>query len=141
MKWLEFLFPRAVYLLLPLRKGAGMSVSQHTPDPVAVAAQALWLVRREHEDRYDMELEDLRDDHPVWEEARAVVAALAPLVLPPEILDVEPLIEAVETQLSEAQARQRSHTEDGYTNLARDAQEEVIHYQDFLNVLHNAQGN
>ena len=35
-------------------------------------ARAIWNVRREGEDRCDMELEDLRTDHSVWEEASEV---------------------------------------------------------------------
>lgn len=49
------------------------------PEAAATAesiARAIWDVRREHEDRCDMELEDLGRDHPVWDEARAVEALL-----------------------------------------------------------------
>lgn len=38
-------------------------------------ANAIWLIRREHEDRCDIELADLSADHSVWDEARAAVAA------------------------------------------------------------------
>lgn len=37
-------------------------------------ARAIWGVRREYEDRCDMELEDMGDSHPVWDEADAVLA-------------------------------------------------------------------
>jgi hypothetical protein len=41
-------------------------------------ARAIWMIRREHEDRCDMELEDMGESHPVWEEAAAVAALLCP---------------------------------------------------------------
>lgn len=44
---------------------------------VEAVARAIWAIRREHEDRCDMELEDMGAQHPVWEEARAAVAAIA----------------------------------------------------------------
>lgn len=40
-------------------------------------AAAIWSVRRESEDRCDMELEDMGAGHPVWDEADAVLEALA----------------------------------------------------------------
>ena len=39
-------------------------------------ARAIWNVRREEEDRCDMELEDMRRDHSVWEEATEVASIL-----------------------------------------------------------------
>jgi hypothetical protein len=39
-------------------------------------ARAIWNLRREHEDRCDMELEDMGADHPVWAEADAAIAAM-----------------------------------------------------------------
>ncbi|MDX1035462.1 hypothetical protein GOL82_30645 [Sinorhizobium medicae] len=36
-------------------------------------ARAIWSVRREEEDRCDMELEDVGDDHSVWAEARTAI--------------------------------------------------------------------
>lgn len=39
-------------------------------------ARAIWNVRREEEDRCDMELEDMRRDHSVWEEASEVASIL-----------------------------------------------------------------
>lgn len=42
-------------------------------------ARAIWSVRRVYEDRCDMELEDMGRDHPVWEEARAVLAIVGDL--------------------------------------------------------------
>ena len=39
-------------------------------------ARAIWNVRREGEDRCDMELEDLGTDHSVWEEASEVASIL-----------------------------------------------------------------
>lgn len=39
-------------------------------------AMAIWNIRREHEDRCDMELEDMGSDHPVWDEADAAIAAI-----------------------------------------------------------------
>jgi hypothetical protein len=40
-------------------------------------ARAIWNIRREREDRCDMELEDMGNDHDVWDEADAAIAALA----------------------------------------------------------------
>lgn len=39
-------------------------------------ARAIWGIRREEEDRCDMELEDMGYDHSVWDEARAVLAIM-----------------------------------------------------------------
>lgn len=41
-------------------------------------ARNIWNIRRESEDRCDMELEDMSEDHSVWDEARAVYALLSP---------------------------------------------------------------
>ncbi len=39
-------------------------------------ARVMWEIRREDEDRCDMELEDIGDDHAVWKEAQAVIDLL-----------------------------------------------------------------
>lgn len=39
-------------------------------------ARAIWNLRREDEDRCDMELEDMGDQHSVWAEADAAIAAM-----------------------------------------------------------------
>jgi len=39
-------------------------------------ARAIWNIRREEEDRYDMELEDIDSDHSVWDEADAAIEAI-----------------------------------------------------------------
>lgn len=39
-------------------------------------ARAIWNIRREEEDRCDMELEDMGTDHSVWAEARAAIEAM-----------------------------------------------------------------
>lgn len=39
-------------------------------------ARAIWSVRREEEDRCDMELEDMGSDHSVWAEAEAAIEAM-----------------------------------------------------------------
>ena len=39
-------------------------------------ARAIWNVRREEEDRCDMELEDMGSDHSVWAEADAAIEAM-----------------------------------------------------------------
>lgn len=36
-------------------------------------ARRIWNIRREEEDRCDMELEDMGEDHSVWAEARAAI--------------------------------------------------------------------
>ena len=43
---------------------------------VGRVARAIWSVRREEEDRCDMELEDMGRDHSVWAEARAAIEAM-----------------------------------------------------------------
>ena len=54
-----------------LREGsAGMSKEREA------VAQAIWALMREHEDRCDMELEDLGKDHPIWSYAEAARASL-----------------------------------------------------------------
>jgi hypothetical protein len=40
-------------------------------------AEAIWSVRRQEEDREDMELDDMPETHSVWAEADAVMLALA----------------------------------------------------------------
>lgn len=39
-------------------------------------ARAIWNIRREEEDRCDMDLEDMGEDHSVWVEARSAIAAM-----------------------------------------------------------------
>ena len=39
-------------------------------------ARAIWNIRREEEDRCDMELEDMGRQHPVWAEALAAMRAM-----------------------------------------------------------------
>lgn len=51
--------------------------AQDDAKDVEAVARAIWDIRREHEDRCDMELEDMGAHHPVWDEARAAVAAIA----------------------------------------------------------------
>jgi hypothetical protein len=49
-----------------------------------VVARAIWNIRREDEDRCDMELEDMGKDHSVWREANAVIYALSQSEAPAE---------------------------------------------------------
>ena len=65
-------------------QGLGVPLYTHPPhqitvdgEPVEPVARAIWNVRREEEDRCDMELEDMGEDHSVWAEARAVLSALS----------------------------------------------------------------
>lgn len=46
-------------------------------EAIEIVARAIWIVRKENEDRCDIELEDLGADHSVWAEASAAVEALA----------------------------------------------------------------
>lgn len=39
-------------------------------------ARAIWNIRREEEDRCDLELEDMSRRHPVWSEALAAMKAM-----------------------------------------------------------------
>lgn len=51
-----------------------------TPDVTGelreAVARAIWNIRREHEDRCDMELEDIGQSHAVWAEANAAINAM-----------------------------------------------------------------
>lgn len=65
-------------------QGLGVPLYTHPPHQITVdgelvepVARAIWNVRREEEDRCDMELEDMGEDHSVWAEARAVLSALS----------------------------------------------------------------
>ena len=53
-------------------------------------ARAIWNIRREDEDRCDMELEDMGSDHPVWDEADAAIAAIVIELPPAPAAPVEP---------------------------------------------------
>lgn len=44
---------------------------------IEAVARAIWEIRREEEDRCDMELEDMGASHSVWTEARAATAAMS----------------------------------------------------------------
>lgn len=46
-------------------------------DTRTTVARAIWNIRREDEDRCDIELEDLRPGHSVWKEADAAISALS----------------------------------------------------------------
>lgn len=46
-----------------------------------VVARAIWNIRREEEDRCDMELEDMGADHSVWAEADAAIKAMREAML------------------------------------------------------------
>lgn len=64
------------------------------PSRLTRAAQALWRLQQENEDRCDKELEDLPPTHRVWAQAQAVVNALAqesPPVDPSPAAPVVPL--------------------------------------------------
>lgn len=52
-------------------------------------ARAIWGVRREYEDRCDMELEDMQDIHPVWREADAVLAVTELAQSKPALMTIE----------------------------------------------------
>lgn len=52
-------------------------------------ARAIWSVRREHEDRCDLELEDMGDSHPVWDEADAVLAVTELAQSKPALMTIE----------------------------------------------------
>lgn len=53
------------------------ALQAHAREKRERVARAIWNLRREHEDRCDMELEDMGADHPVWAEADAAIAAMA----------------------------------------------------------------
>lgn len=66
-------------LAVPLHNGRlvlveGEEVSEQILEAVA---SAIWSIRREYEDRCDMELEDIGGSHPVWEEAAAAIRAIS----------------------------------------------------------------
>jgi hypothetical protein len=67
----------AEYLAKHIRSLKGQPCAQNAPDDVREAvARAIWNIRRDEEDRCDMELEDMAEDHPVWAEADAAIRAL-----------------------------------------------------------------
>ena len=49
-------------------------------DQLAAVARAIWGVMREYEDRLDMDLEDMGEDHHIWLMADAAIAANARLI-------------------------------------------------------------
>lgn len=55
-------------------------------------ARAIWNIRREEEDRCDMELEDMGRTHSVWAEARAVLEEMRE--------PTDAMVDALEAQLS-----------------------------------------
>lgn len=57
-------------------------------------ARAIWSVRREHEDRCDLELEDMQDIHPVWREADAVLAVTELAQSKPALMTIEQATDA-----------------------------------------------
>lgn len=67
--------------------------AQDDAKDVEAAARAIWAIRREHEDRCDMELEDMGAHHPVWEEARVAVAAITAKVGAPVAGDARALLD------------------------------------------------
>ena len=54
----------------------GHAVQQDADALLARIARAIWGLRREEEDRCDMELEDMPHDHSVWQEAKAAIEAM-----------------------------------------------------------------
>lgn len=57
-----------------------MATTDQQPEALRTAvARAIWNLRREQEDRCDMELEDIGGDHPVWAETDAAIAELSRL--------------------------------------------------------------
>lgn len=60
---------------------SGTNAAQDSSAPVPAdereaVARAIWNMRREDEDRCDLELEDMGSDHSVWKEADAAIAVL-----------------------------------------------------------------
>lgn len=39
-------------------------------------ASAIWKIRREIEDKCDLDIDDLHVDHSIWDEARAAIAVM-----------------------------------------------------------------
>jgi len=54
----------------------GHAAQQDADALLARIARAIWGLRREEEDRCDMELEDMPHDHSVWQEAKAAIEAM-----------------------------------------------------------------
>ena len=54
----------------------GHAAQQDADALLARIARAIWGLRREEEDRCDMELEDMPHDHSVWKEAKAAIEAM-----------------------------------------------------------------
>jgi len=60
-----------------LRAASTIGAAQTADQVRAAVARAIWNIRREEEDRCDMELEDMGDEHAVWQEADAAIQAMA----------------------------------------------------------------
>ena len=93
----QWCFERNAILAQPV---ADERVEQAKTQEVREAiARAIWNVRREDEDRCDMDLEDMGEDHSVWREADAVLAA--------------PIAQAAVTELVEALEHARQFIRNG----------------------------
>lgn len=58
-----------------------MTTTVLTDENRRTVARAIWSIRREEEDRCDMELEDMPPSHSVWAEADAAIGAIEQAVL------------------------------------------------------------
>lgn len=76
-----------------IEEGQRRSAEAQQAEPVRLTresvARAIWGVRREYEDRCDMELEDMQDIHPVWREADAVLAVTELAQSKPALMTIE----------------------------------------------------
>ncbi|TCM21491.1 hypothetical protein EDF56_101155 [Novosphingobium sp. PhB165] len=91
---------------------ATMNPTPAAEDVVETVARAIWNRLRDDEDRCDMELEDMGEGHPVWDYARAAIAALQSR--PAEPADEEPV------------AWQRKHPDRGWIDASED---DLPHYR------------
>lgn len=121
------------------------------PAHVRIAiARAIWAVRREEEDRCDMELENMGATHSVWAEADAVLAALPAALqslapVPSEAAAEGDMFEPALHQVTSAVIVQQPlpiprHFALVHRNDLLTLRHEVLHRRAYFNMLRRASG-
>lgn len=52
------------------------NIKYHLDDEVRRVASAIWEIRREIDDKQDLSIDDLSENHSLWDEARAAIRAI-----------------------------------------------------------------